>query len=70
MDLLHSGSPIFLTVAAAAMGAIVEQRYVKFSVTFIDKLAAEERRKLNIGAEQRAERGQATIEGTGESILS
>ena len=65
-----AGSPIFLAVAAVAVGAIAGTAiYENLVSPFIDKLAAEERRKLNIGAEQRAEREQATIEGTGEKAF-
>lgn len=65
-----AGSPVFAIVAAAAVGAIAGTAiYENLVSPFIDKLAAEERRKLNIGAEQRAEREQATIEGTGEKAF-
>ena len=65
-----AGSPVFLAVAAAAVGAVAGTAIYETLVSpFIDKLAAEERRKLNIGAEQRAEREQATIEGTGEKAF-
>lgn len=65
-----AGSPVFLTIAAAAVGAIAGTAIYESLVSpFIDKVVAEERRKLNIGAEQRAEREQATIEGTGEKAF-
>ena len=65
-----AGSPVFLAVAAAAVGAIAGTAIYESLVSpFIDKVVAEERRKLNIGAEQRAEREQATIEGTGEKAF-
>ena len=65
-----AGSPVFLTVAAAAVGAVAGTAIYESLVSpFIDRVVAEERRKLNIGAEQRAEREQATIEGTGEKAF-
>ena len=65
-----AGSPVFLAVAAAAVGAVAGTAIYESLVSpFIDRVVAEERRKLNIGAEQRAEREQATIEGTGEKAF-
>ena len=65
-----AGSPVFAVVAAAAVGAIAGTAIYESLVSpFIDKVVAEERRKLNIGAEQRGERKQATIEETGEKAF-
>lgn len=65
-----AGSPVFLAVAAAAVGAVAGTAIYESLVSpFIDRVVAEERRKLNIGAEQRGERKQATIEGTGEKAF-